>query len=259
MTLPLRHQQEHVSADAVDQLGLAADVDAVAVGPGHGPTDGTRAVVDHLRATADRLVLDADAINVHRDDPATLADHHGALVLTPHERELARLGGGEDGPDAWANRAERLPRLAEDLGAVIVAKGPTTVVAAPGGLCLVVPVGGPELGTGGTGDVLAGMIAAHVAAVPADQRVAIAAAAARAVFLHAFTGAWLASGRPDAEALVRRFDTLDGRNRRSNGFDRATSAGFGPSSALPEALPDAARVLTELAAVRPAWPFRSPR
>ena len=61
---------------------------------------------------ARRLVLDADALNVHRDDPDALADHAGALVLTPHERELARIGGGEDGPDAWANRVRRVPDLA---------------------------------------------------------------------------------------------------------------------------------------------------
>lgn len=259
MTLPLRHSHEHVSADAVDQLGMASEVDAVAAGPGMGPTDGTRAVVDHLRATAERLVLDADAINVHRDDPGTLADHRGALVLTPHERELARIGGGEDGPDAWAHRVERLPQLADDLDAVIVAKGPGTVVAAPGGVCTVVPLGGAELGTGGTGDVLAGMIAAHVATVPAGDRVGIAAAAARAAFLHAFTGAWLTAGRPDLDTILRSFDARSGENLRSNGLGEATAVGFGPSSALPESLPDAARVLSALAAARPTWPFRGSR
>lgn len=252
MTLPLRHQQEHVSAEAVDQLGHADGFDAVAAGPGLGPVDGTRAVVDHLRATARRLVLDADAINVYRDDPGALADHRGALVLTPHERELARIGGGEDGADAWAHRVERLPRLAAELDAVIVAKGPSTVVASPDGVHLVVPVGGAELGTGGTGDVLAGMIAAHVAAVPADDRTAVAVAAARAVFLHGFAGRWLAAGRPTADTLVAGLDAGDGPGT-------PTAVGFGPSSALPDALPGAARVLAAVAAARPAWPFRSRR
>lgn len=282
MTLPLRHVGQHVGPDAVDQLDLDG-VDAVAAGPGLGPTDGTRAVVDHLRAHAPRLVLDADAINVYRDDPDTLADHGGALVLTPHERELARIGGGDDGPDAWENRVERVPQLAARLDAVVVAKGPRTIVAGPHGTCWVVPVGGPELGTGGTGDVLAGMVAAAIASVPADDPAALTAAVARAVFWHGFTGAWLAAGRPAPEAFLRRFAPLEPLNLRSNpdpaglvrrfapaqppnlrsngvggALGAPTRAGFGPSSALPEALPDAARVLQQVAATQPDWPLGAP-
>lgn len=255
MTKPLRHRNEHVGADAVEQLEDVDQFDAVASGPGLGPTDGTRAVVDHLRAHARRLVLDADAINVYRDDPATLADHAGTLVLTPHERELARIGGGEDGTDAWEHRVERVPQLAADLDAIVVAKGPGTIVASPDGLCLVVPIGGPELGTGGTGDVLAGMIAAAIAPVPPDRPAAIASVVARTVFLHAFTGAWLALGRPTAEAMVRRFPPVDGHDLRSSLPTAPTTLGFGPSSALPEALPAAARVLAELGDLQPTWPY----
>ena len=50
-----------------------------------------------LLAEAPRVILDADALNVFRDDPGELSDHAGELVLTPHARELARIGGGEDG------------------------------------------------------------------------------------------------------------------------------------------------------------------
>ncbi len=246
MTRPLRHSNQHVGVDAVDQLDDVDGFDAVAAGPGLGPVEGTRAVVDHLRRTARRLVLDADAINVFRDDPQVLAEHAGALVLTPHARELARLGGGDDGDDAWAHRVERVPRLAAELDATIVAKGPATIVADPDGRCVVVPVGGAELGTGGTGDVLAGIVAAAIATVPADDRLAVTDAVARAVFLHGFAATWLAAGRPPASAMVG--DTAP-----------PTVAGFGPSSALPEALPDAARVLDRLAADAPAWPLGATR
>ncbi len=258
MTLPLRHSQQHVSADAVDQLEDVDQFDVVVAGPGLGPTEGTRAVVDHLRRHARRLVLDADAINVYRDDPATLADHAGALVLTPHARELARLGGGQDGEDAWAHRVERLPGLAADLDAVIVAKGPGTIVALPSGLCMVVPVGGAELGTGGTGDVLAGMIGAAIARMPLDHAGEVGGAIARAVFLHAFAGQWLAAGRPTADHLVRRFVLGSGQNLRNNGLPAPTAVGFGPSSALPEALPEATLVLSELAERCPRWPVEVP-
>jgi ADP-dependent NAD(P)H-hydrate dehydratase / NAD(P)H-hydrate epimerase len=156
---------------------------AVVAGPGLGHGPGVQELVAHLRTTARRLVLDADALNVHRDDPAVLADHAGALVLTPHERELARLGGGSDGPDAWANRVERVPRLATELGATIVAKGPGTLVAAPDGRVWVTPLGGPALGSGGTGDVLAGVIGTAIAS-EADVPLAVA----RAVWWHAAAG-----------------------------------------------------------------------
>ncbi|MBY5161607.1 NAD(P)H-hydrate dehydratase, partial [Salsipaludibacter albus] len=163
MTRRLPHSGEHVAAGAVDDLEDVDAYDAVVVGPGLGPVDGTRAVVEHVLARARRVVLDADAINVFRDDPAALADHDGELVLTPHQRELARIGGGEDGPDAWVRRVERVPELAARYDATIVAKGPGTLVVAPDGRAWVTPLGGPELGTGGSGDVLAGLLGTAVA------------------------------------------------------------------------------------------------
>lgn len=235
MTRPLRHSGEHVSADAVDQLDDVDAFDVVVAGPGLGPTAGTRAVADHLRASARRLVLDADAVNVYRDDPDALATHAGDLVLTPHARELARIGGGRDGDEAWAQRVERVPALARDLDATIVAKGPSTIVAAPDGRIWVTPIGGPELGTGGTGDVLAGMVAAAVST--ADD---VPLATARAVWWHAFAGAWLARGRPAPDAMST---TVGGTDA------------FGPASELAVALPAAQGMMRRLAAFAPGWPL----
>jgi ADP-dependent NAD(P)H-hydrate dehydratase / NAD(P)H-hydrate epimerase len=175
-------------------------VDAVVAGPGLGHGPGAHELIAHLRATATRLVLDADALNVHRDAPDQLADHAGALVVTPHERELARIGGGDDGPSAWARRVERVPRLAEELGATIVAKGPGTLVAAPDGRVWVTPLGGPALGSGGTGDVLAGVIGAAIAGA-SDVPLAVA----RAVWWHAAAGeraGATAAGRASAVDLL---------------------------------------------------------
>ena len=199
MTRRLAHQGEVVAAGAVEQLSDADTFDVVVAGPGLGVDGGTSAVVDHLRATARRLVLDADALNVHRDRPGDLADHAGDLVLTPHERELARIGGGDDGPDAWARRADRVPEVARELDATIVAKGPGTIVAAPDGRVWVCPIGGPELATGGTGDVLAGMIGAAIAT--ADD---VPLATARAVWWHAAAGAHAAAtiARPSSEDVA---------------------------------------------------------
>ncbi len=189
-----------VDATAVHALPPLDSVDAVVAGPGLGHHHGAAAVVEHLRRGATRLVLDADAINVHRDDPTALADHAGVLVLTPHERELARMGGGDDSDDAWTHRVERVPRLAAELDATIVAKGPGTMIAGPDGRVWVTPVGGPSLGAGGTGDVLAGVIAAAVAT--ADD---VPLAVARAVWWHAAAGVRAGrgrAGRASAEHLL---------------------------------------------------------
>jgi ADP-dependent NAD(P)H-hydrate dehydratase / NAD(P)H-hydrate epimerase len=180
--LPVDERGE-LAAEAVHALPDLDGFDVVVAGPGLGHGAGAAAVVAHLRRAARRLVLDADALNVHRDDPSELADHAGALVLTPHERELARIGGGEDGGDAWVRRASRVPELARELDATIVAKGPGTLVAGPDGRVWVTPLGGPALGAGGTGDVLAGVIGAAIAS--GDD---VPLAVARAAWWHAAAG-----------------------------------------------------------------------
>ncbi len=181
-----------VHAEAVHALPpLPSGAGAVVAGPGLGIGAGVHTLVSALRERAARLVLDADALNVHRDDPGSLADHAGELVLTPHERELARIGGGSDGEDAFAQRVHQVPLLAERWRATVVAKGPGTLVAAPDGRVWVTPIGGPSLGSGGTGDVLSGVIATAVAT--AED---IPLAVARAVWWHAAAG--LRAGRDRA-------------------------------------------------------------
>ncbi|MEY3020571.1 MAG: hypothetical protein RLZZ272_1555 [Actinomycetota bacterium] len=160
------------------------DADVVVAGPGLGIG---APVADLVRALLERpvpLVLDADALNVVRDDPDVLARHAGPLVLTPHARELARLGGGSDAVDALTHRVTRAAPLAERLGATLVVKGPGTLVVAPDGRHWVAPLGSPALATGGTGDVLAGLVGAAIAADPDD----VALSTARAVWWHAAAG-----------------------------------------------------------------------
>ncbi len=185
------------------------DVDAVVAGPGLGLGPGAAAVVAALLARPGVLVLDADALNLHRDGTAPLAGHPGVLVLTPHERELARLAGAD------VDRVTAAPDLAVALGAVVVAKGPGTLVAGPDGTVLVEPPGASALATGGTGDVLAGMIGAALARAArvepggegaADAEVGAAASdalrtVARAVRWHAVAGrraGATGAGRTDA-------------------------------------------------------------
>ena len=152
-------------ADAVHALPLDG-VDAVVAGPGLGVGAGAAAVVAHLRRTCPWLVLDADALNVHRDVPGLLGEHaagdspSGALVLTPHARELDRIAG----IGTYAGRVVRVPELAARLDVTIVAKGPGTMIATPDRNVQVVAFDEPALATAGTGDVLAGMLGAALAA-----------------------------------------------------------------------------------------------
>jgi ADP-dependent NAD(P)H-hydrate dehydratase / NAD(P)H-hydrate epimerase len=226
MVRPLPVDERGALADAaVHALPDLDDVDVVVAGPGLGTAAGVAAVVAALRSNAPRLVLDADALNVHRDDPTALADHAGALVLTPHERELARIGGGADGPDAWAHRVERLPQLARDLDATIVAKGPGTLIAAPDGRVWVTPIGGPALGSGGTGDALAGIIGAAIGTA-ADVPLAVA----QAVWWHAAAGVRagaLAGGRATATDLLAVLPGVFAELVAAAGTGRAPRAGLG--------------------------------
>ena len=109
-------------------------------------------------------VVDADALTVLADDESPLAarargDDGARAVLTPHDGEFARLAGRAPGED----RATAAWELATRLHAVVLLKGPSTVVADPDGRVAINPTGSPALATAGTGDVLTGIIAALLA------------------------------------------------------------------------------------------------
>ena len=141
-----------------------------------------RAVRERAAARARRrsrsLVLDADALNAIAADAAAASAAAGArtarpaTVLTPHPLEAARLLAPTQ-PQVQADRLAAARELADRFGAVVVLKGSGTVIAAPGETPVINPTGNARLATAGTGDVLAGMIGAALAA----GRPAFAAAA----------------------------------------------------------------------------------
>ncbi|HZQ88262.1 MAG TPA: NAD(P)H-hydrate dehydratase [Acidimicrobiales bacterium] len=134
---------------------------AVVVGPGLGLEERTGAELRHLLAGVEApVVVDADALTLlGRDAAEVLARRPGPTVLTPHDGEFERLAGSRPGVDRIASAR----RLANETGAVVLLKGPTTVVAHPQDHTLLAAAGSPALATAGTGDVLAGAIAAFVA------------------------------------------------------------------------------------------------
>lgn len=151
---------------------------AVVIGPGAGISADTKAYALWALAERRATVLDADAISVFSTEPSILFDAiTGACVLTPHEGEFGRLFPTN------ASKLEQARQAAGQSGAVLVLKGPDTIVAAPDGRAYINSNAPPDLATGGTGDVLAGMIGGLMA-----QGMDAFDAAAAAVWLHGEAG-----------------------------------------------------------------------
>jgi NAD(P)H-hydrate epimerase len=136
--------------------------DAVAIGPGMTTNEETAAFARSLvRSVPAPVVVDADALNAFAGQTHELAERESEAVLTPHAGEFARLAGASP-RDLAEDRIGMLRKLTAEVRAVVLMKGSPTLVAQPGGEVRVITSGGPVLSTGGTGDVLTGMITALV-------------------------------------------------------------------------------------------------
>lgn len=161
MRLPL---PDNASAWAASLLEKVTDLraDALVVGPGLGAAPETASAVRELvRRTSAPLVLDADGLNAFARRAGELAERRD-LALTPHAGEAARLLGRAAARVA-AERLEFVRGLVEQTANAVLLKGPGTLVNAPGEKVMVNPTGGPELASGGTGDILAGVAGAFLA------------------------------------------------------------------------------------------------
>jgi NAD(P)H-hydrate epimerase len=168
---------------AVDRV-LELKADVIAIGPGLGQAPGTFAFVQALVERAGvPLVLDADALNAFAGDPDRLTGRDGVdIVITPHPGEMARLVN----VSIEAIQHERLRHAREFAAAhrlYVVLKGNRTVIAGPDGRSFVNLTGNPGMASGGTGDVLTGMVAAWFA-----QLLDAEAASKLAVYLHGTAG-----------------------------------------------------------------------
>lgn len=183
MTEALDERADGLDPAGVDRaLEMARDV--IALGPGLGQAPATREFVRSLvdRATMP-LVIDADGLNAFGDDPDRLAGREGRdVIITPHPGEMGRLIG-MSADEVQASRLEIARNFAAAHHVYVVLKGHRTLIATPDEKVFINPTGNPGMATGGTGDVLTGMIAAWLA-----QLLDAEAACKLAVYLHGMAG-----------------------------------------------------------------------
>ncbi len=171
----------HAAYDSV--LRQLADAEAGVIGPGLGRDRSTwRLILDLAPHAGCPLVLDADALNALAESPRMKGRLGRNRVLTPHPGEMARLTGTSI-ETINADRSGAARAAAREWGAVIALKGARTVVAHPDGRCSEDPHEVPALATGGTGDVLAGVIGALIA-----QGLDPYSATVTGVYVHAAAG-----------------------------------------------------------------------
>jgi hydroxyethylthiazole kinase-like uncharacterized protein yjeF len=185
ITIPLPETPERtLHPDALGRiLELAETMDAVAIGPGLSLHPETAQLIRQLvRKCPKPFALDADGLNAFAGDTAVLEGAPAPAVLTPHPAELARLL--EISTEQVQNgRAESAKKAAQTLRGVLVLKGANSLICEPNRGLRVNPTGNPGLATGGTGDVLTGIIASLI-----GQGLTPYDAAAAGAYLHGLAG-----------------------------------------------------------------------
>jgi NAD(P)H-hydrate epimerase len=156
----------------------------VAVGPGISRHKETAEFVRNVVSKFDvPMVVDADGLNAFEGHPQKLKQLNKTLVLTPHPGEMSRLTELST-PEIQADRVTVARKFAAEYHVILVLKGHRTLVAEPNGLVWVNTTGNPGMATGGTGDILTGMISGFMAQHPKETVLAVLAG----VYLHGLAG-----------------------------------------------------------------------
>lgn len=186
MTWPLLETQSGTIAQAAfGQIAeLARDKTVLAIGPGISRVPETSLMVQELVTLhGARIVLDADGLNAFQGHTNALKSKKGVLVITPHPGEMARLANCSVA-EVQKDRLGTARRFAQEHGLIVVLKGLGTLVVQPDGEAWVNTTGNPGMSTGGTGDILTGMVAGIIAQHPDQPTLATCAA----VHLHGLAG-----------------------------------------------------------------------
>lgn len=184
MTVPLPHENGVISAAAADTvLENIKNADAAVFGPGLGKGRGILPLLERIVTEFTKtLIIDADGINALSANIDILNRKKCSVILTPHPGEMSRLSGLSI-PEIQSARVKTTVDFADRFDVTVALKGEGTVVAARGGKTAVNPSGNCGMATGGTGDVLSGVVAALAAqgCTPYDSAVL-------GVYLHGLAG-----------------------------------------------------------------------
>jgi ADP-dependent NAD(P)H-hydrate dehydratase / NAD(P)H-hydrate epimerase len=186
MTEPLRETDAGtISADGLGRIEeLAKGKTVLAIGPGISREAETSELVRGFLAKIQMpIVLDADGLNAFEERARELNGKGRTLVITPHPGEMARLAGLSI-PDVQRDRLGVARKFAREHELIVVLKGHRTLVVQPDGEAWVNTTGNPGMSTGGTGDILTGMVAGMIAQHPKNAFAAVLAA----VHLHGLAG-----------------------------------------------------------------------
>ena len=179
MVFPLPEKDGALAAESLeDILPRLERMDAVLIGPGLGQSEGVKQVVHSVLQHAQcPVVLDADGINMVAQHMDILRERNHPTILTPHAGEYSRIGGDVNG-----DRVGAAVSFARAHGCILLLKGHNTVIT-DGRTCYLNPTGNPGMATGGSGDVLSGIIASLL-----GQKIDPLTAAACGAFLHGLAG-----------------------------------------------------------------------
>lgn len=188
MTEPLPETDSgSISEEALERaMELVKGKDALLIGPGLSTHPSTAAfglkLLAGLKNYRNPVVVDADGLNIVATSPEVLSSLPGKTILTPHPGEFSRLCGLSTA-EILRKRLEIVPEFARKHKLHLVLKGYRTLIGSPEGKVMVNPTGNPGMASGGTGDVLAGLLASE-----AMQVKDILQAAVNAVFIHGLSG-----------------------------------------------------------------------
>lgn len=164
-------------------LSLSQKSTAVLIGCGLGVNENTKMIVNNvICGVSCPIILDADGINVIKDNIDILKEASAPIIITPHPGEMSRITG-KSIDDIQSDRIKTAKDFAVEYGCTVVLKGSNTVVASPSGSVYINKTGNPGMATAGSGDVLAGIIASFVC-----QSMNLQSAAIAGVYIHGMCG-----------------------------------------------------------------------
>ncbi len=182
------------SFEFVSELPDLSTYRAIACGPGIGTSEETARILKQLiQQSAVPIILDADALNILAANPTWLSFLPPNSILTPHLKEFERLAGKTS---TWEERHETQRQFSIKYGLILILKGAFSCISFPDGSCYFNPTGNPGMATGGSGDVLTGILLGLLTRGYSPAKTCLTG-----VYLHGLAGD-LAAGNMGMESLI---------------------------------------------------------